>query len=205
MRRNFRSHVALAAAVASLLIAPSAFADAWHKYAKWDAFWHHGSGWIYPRNVGALELQGTPMQIDGNDDLTAEYTMTSDGTRRSAFVDVYFPDSAAVGAKLETARAAVKARAKADKDTCKSKQSEEKYAIDKHPEIVGTRIVFQPKSAAGCTRSQLYFFRSPDWVITVRTTASATDDAATKVLDEFVRALRWDTLGTDPSQHETPP
>lgn len=193
MSRTFRPDAALAAILLGLLISPAALCDPWHKFAKQDAYWHHGSGWVFPRTVGAFVLQGSPAQIDGNEDLTSEYRMERNGARSTAFVDVYYPNSAAVGAKLDTARAASQPK-------CESSQSEGKVGVDMHPEIRGLKVVFEPKSTAECAGSVLYFFQTPQWVVTVR--ASGPADAA---LDEFVQALRWDSLGTDPYDHDVSP
>jgi hypothetical protein len=204
-----RPCIVAAAILASFCIVPGAFADPLHQFAKQDAYWHHGSGWVYPRTVGGLQLQGSPAQLDGNDDVTAEYATELNGARRTAVVDVYYPNSAAVGAKLATAKAAVEARVNAKKagepGVCESSHSEDTFAIGEHPEIVGVKVTFEPKSAAECIQSALYFFRTPDWVITVRTTSRAADEAAAKAMDEFVRALRWDTLGTDPFLQDASP
>ena len=193
----------VAAIVVGLLFIPAGFADALHKYPNRDAYWHHGSGWVYSRQAGGLELKGSPYQIDGNDDVGAEYAMELKGARRTALVDVYYPDSAASGAKLASAKAAMQAASRPDK--CATSQSEAKFAIKGHPDIVGVKTTYSSEAGADCSQLGLYFFQTSAWVVTIRTTAQATDTEAAAALDAFVRALNWNTLGTDPLLHDSGP
>jgi hypothetical protein len=182
-----------------LLCTPASFADAWHRFGKEDAFWHHGSGWIFPRQIGAFELLRSPYQIDGNDDVGAEYEMVVNGVRRTAFVDIYYPNSAAIWAKLDTARAAMQSRSKAG--SAVRLKSEDKLAIAQRPEIMGVRTTYSSSSETGDAQLGLCFFRAANWVVTIRTSAPATDVEAVKALDAFVQAQRWDTLGTDSGRY----
>jgi len=188
----------LAATLTCLLFGSASIADPLHRFSKEDAYWHHGSGWVFPRIVASFVLEGTPGQIDGNEDVTSTYVMVSRDQRRTATLDVYLPDSAAVGAKLSTAKAAAEARANAGK--CGVTSSEKRYVVGRQPQIVGVEVSFIPGAGAGadCSRSTLYFFPTTHWVITVRGMAAASDADAAASLREFVEALRWDTLDTDP-------
>lgn len=199
MNRVVRFSAALAAAVS---INPVALADPLHMFAKQDGYFHHGSGWIFPRDVGPFRLRGSATQLDGNDDVSGEYLMERNDARSTAFVDVYYPTSAAVGAKLDTARAAVLSSVGKG---CEPSQSEAKFTVAQRPDIEGLKVVFEPKAGTGCELAELYFFRTPKWVITVRATAPAKDAAAGKALDEFVQSLRWDSLDTDPFEHDPSP
>lgn len=179
-----------------LFFSPAALSDPLHKFHKRDGYWHHGSGWVFPSKLGEFKLIDQPTQIAGNDDVSAEYAMESNGERRSAVVDVYYPSSAAAGAKFVTAQADSHARANAG--TCTALQSEGRFALAQQPEIVGVKVAFVPSVAKECPQAALYFFQTPNWVISVRTTASATDTDAVRMLEEFVRMLPWETLDTDP-------
>lgn len=194
------AHFRAASFFAALLYLPVGLADPWHQYADRDAYWHHGSGWVWPRQVIGFELVLSPYQIDGNDDVGSEYVMERGGIRRVAFVDVYYPDSAASGARLETARAALAA----DAPAC-ARLSEEPtpFAIEEHPEVTGVRLITTAaRSDNDCAIQALYFFRTANWAITVRTSTSASDAVdGVKVFDAFVRALEWHSLGTDSHIH----
>jgi hypothetical protein len=184
----------------SLFCISASFADALHKFRKQDAYWHHGSGWIFPRHVAGLELVRSPTQIQGNDDVAAEYTVELNGARRAAVVSVYYPESTDTGAKFITASAAMQASFQTS--TCTTSQSEARFGIKQRPEIIGVKATYAPTAGSDCSRLALYFFQAPGWVVTVSATAQATDTGAAEALDTFVRELRWDTLGTDPFLHE---
>lgn len=199
-RASFAARLTTALCGCLFLLSP-AFSDPLHKFGKQDAFWHHGSGWIFPRQVAAFELLGTPTQIEGNDDVTADYSMKVNGLSRSATVDIYYPTSAAAGAKLASAKAALQADLGAAE--CATPQPEGAFTLDGRAEIRGVKVSFAPAGATSCAQSALYFFQTANWVVAVRTWAPATDTDAPAALDAFVRALRWDTLGTDSSRYET--
>jgi len=195
--QNLRGAQKLAAVMlAWLLSTQSSLADPLHKFGNDGAYRHEHSGWIFPKHIGGLELVGAPYTIDGNNDVGAEYATVPGGMRRTAIVDVYFADSAAIGAQLETARAAMQTDSMTG--AVAELQSEGRFSIDQPPRLVGVRASCTSRVGTDGSQSVLYFFQTTAWVVTIRTTAQATDTQATTVLDEFVRALRWDTLGTDP-------
>jgi hypothetical protein len=191
---DFRS--VAATVFACLFFVSAGVADPVHQFSRQDAYWHHGSGWVFPRVIGPFVLEGTPMQIDGNDDVTSIYVMQSDGLRRTAAVDIYYPSSAAAGAKLATAKAAMEAGASAG--SCNTSASEKPFALKGQPEITGVKVSFTSAADKDCSPATLYFFQAAHWVITVRGTAPAADHKAEAALQDFVLALRWDTLDTDP-------
>ena len=193
---------AAAATLSLLLLSVTASADPWHKFRRQDAFWHHGSGFVFPRHVGQLELIGTPAEIDGNIDIIVEYAVKGSASLRAATVGLYAPTSAAPGAKLDTARAALQAETDAKK--CATSVSEKNFELTSQSGIAGTKIELAPKAGDGanCVASSLYFFQAAHWIISVRTAATAMDSDAARVFDEFVRALRWETLDTDPLQSD---
>ena len=177
---------------------PVSLADPWHQFGNQDAYWHHGSGWIFPRHIGPFELVRSPYQIDGNDDVGAEYEMMVDGVRRTAEVAIYYPNSAAAGAKLDTAKAAIQSGANQGKLAL---ESERKLAIKLRPEIVGVQVIYSSQGDAGGIDRGLYFFQASNWIVTIRTTTEAVDTHARQAMNEFVQAQRWDTLGTDSGRY----
>jgi hypothetical protein len=159
-QRNTRAGAAM---LACLVCSQAGLADPLHKFGPDGGYRHESSGWIFPRRVAGLERADPPYLIDGNDDVGADYATVERGVRRTALVHVYHADSAASGSKLVTATAA----------------TQEAFAVGEASELTGVKVSDGPT---------LYFFQTPAWVVTIRTTAP---------LDEFVRALRWDTLGSD--------
>jgi hypothetical protein len=186
-----------------LVFAPASPADPVHRFFKRDGYWHHGSGWIFPSQVAGFALGRNPSEIDGNDDVTAEYASDTKGLHRDAVLDIYNPASGAVGAKLDTAKADLQARA--TRGYCKLSVKEASFAIDGHPELKGVKITFTPpKKVAGCVQANLYFFPTSTWIVSVRTSAAANDKDAAKAFDAFVRKQEWNTLNSDPLLHEPP-
>src|SRR5688572_24516590 len=96
-----------AAMLTSFLLPQSGLADPLHKVGKNGEWRHSESGWIFPARTGGLERVGSPYTLDGNDDVGAEYAAGEASARRTALVDVYLPDSAATGATLAGAKAAL--------------------------------------------------------------------------------------------------
>ena len=174
---------------------PAGLADAWHQFGQQDAYWHHGSGWIFPGRIGEFELVRTPYQIDGNDDVGAQYEMVVNGMPRTAEVVIYYPNSAAIGARLDTARAAMQSSSANGKPISPKRQG--KFAIERRLEIVGVRTIYSSQDV----QRGLYFFQTPNWVVTIRTQTQAADIDATKALNAFVQEQRWDTLGTDAGRY----
>ena len=186
--------------IACLVFVPTGFADTLHKFGKRDGYWHHDSGWVFPGRIGPFELAGSPTEMDGSGDVTATYTTVgSNGSSRTANVDVFHPSSASRGAKLFSAKADMEA--KLDSAKCSTSRSEKAFVLKDRPAIVGTRVTF----AGDCSKASLYFFQAAHWVIAVRTTAAAEDSDAAAALDEFMRALPWDTLDTDPTASDLSP
>lgn len=183
------SPAALVAAAFALLWSMLALADPLHKFGGDGAWRHEGSGWMFPRQVGDFDRHDAPYTIDGNNDVGAEYATLAAGARRSALVDVYYADSAASGATLEGAKtmSATKRGARLI--------SEQPFAVNTQHELVGIKATYEPIEGS---KAALYFFKTPHWVVTVRTTAQSDDADANTAFDELVRALPWDTLDSDP-------
>ncbi len=91
--------------------------------------------------------------------------MELNGARALAVVDVYYPTSAAVGTKLDTARAAFLEHEQGE--LARRPRPEAKFALDKQPGIDGVKVRLA-EGARKCACAELYFFRTPNWVITVR-------------------------------------
>lgn len=186
-----------------LLVSPAVSGDPVHKFQKRDGYWHHGSGWLFPASIAGFELGGPPHQIAGNDDVGAEYVMESNGSRRTAIVDVYYPSSTEVFAKLDSATAALEARA--PDDACRIERPRQASVEVGTDAIAGVKVSFGASPAKGCSRHSFYLFATSGWIISVRTSAPAADPGAEKALDDFVRGLPWASLGTDPFVNELVP
>jgi hypothetical protein len=179
------------AVLAAFLSIQVALADPLHKSGMEGDYVHEGSGWIFPRQIGSAERVGAPYTIDGSNDVGAEYAMMADGPRqRTVLVEVYYADSAASGAKLASASLAM--QRESGTEAAAQLRSQESFVA---AQVTGNKLTYESPADS---RSTLYFFRTPQWVVTVRSHARSSDTVESKALDEFVRALRWDTLGTDP-------
>jgi hypothetical protein len=173
----------------SLIFTPLTFADPLHKYGGRGDWRHADSGWIFPKQVGAFARVGEPYTIDGNNDVGAEFVASdADGTQRRALVSVYFPDSAATGASLSGAKAALL-------KGHRQGSAEQPFEIPRTPDVKGVKLTPPPDSSSGGSRSILYFFSAPSWIVTVVATGPVPDTGNDTAIDEFVRTLRWETLG----------
>jgi hypothetical protein len=182
--------------LAMMLCVQSAPADPLHKFGTEGAWRHEGSGWMFPKHIGGFERIGAPYTIDGNDDVGAEYVTVSEGMRRSARVEVYYADSATGGAKLAAAQASVRTHSNAALAT--ELHSAWPLTIVQLRDSLAVESICMPHTGTDNSQSALYFVQTPAWVVTICTTVQGLDSQAAAALDDFVRALRWDTLGSDP-------
>jgi hypothetical protein len=182
-----------AAMLASFLLPQPSFADPLHKSGKSGEWRHADSGWVFPSKIAGLERVASPYTIDGNNDVGAEYAADDASGHRTAFVDIYLPDSAATGATLVGAKAAlIKAGGALQKET--------RFEIPGRPDLKGVKLVVSPKESTD--RLFLYFFTAPGWVVSVRATVPAGAAKPDGPIDEFVRAMPWETLGAlDDNMH----
>jgi hypothetical protein len=78
--------------------------------------------------------------------------------------------------------------------------TETPFGIPGKPDVQGIKVAVVPKGSTG--RLFLYFFTAPGWVVSVRATVPGGDEKPGDPMDEFVRAMRWDTLGVfDDNMH----
>jgi hypothetical protein len=180
-RSSSRWRQMVLAVVAGISFGAAGHADTLHRIQD-GAHQHHFSLWIYPQRIGEFVRVGTPTDIDGTADVIATYQRLLDGVRTTATVDVYPPDSYAVEATLERARAAIRRAA----------GSEE---LIEQPFMVGAeRALKGVKVSAARSASSLYFFDTGAWIIKVRGTTERAGSGTDQALDEFVRSQRWDSL-----------
>lgn len=163
-------------------------ADSLHPFGNEGAWRHEYSGWQFARQVAGFSRVMPPYTIDGNNDAGVRYENTS-GV--SAVVEVFLADSAATDAKLDGAKASVAQKVGESARV----QSERPFRIKERKDVRGTKITY----AANDARTSLYFFKANRWTVKVLGTASGDD--ASKVLDAFVRALPWNTLGDPTALH----
>jgi hypothetical protein len=65
-----------------------ATADPIHAIAD-GAYWHHDSGFVFPRKVGEFELVGIPQDVAGSQEAVAYYARGDAGERTVAAINVY--------------------------------------------------------------------------------------------------------------------
>lgn len=207
MKRSGAPSVLLALlAVPGLL--GSALADPLHKFGNDGAWIHVDSGWQFPKDVAGFTRTAQPYNIDGNSDAGAEYRAAS--ARLQAEVEIYAADSAATGARLDGAMADVIAKA-GDARQVESQQAFEIDGLKDASNIKGVKIrysgVGQAKLTPASNRTSadplmnLYFFTTDGWRVKVLATAPDHGLGGDKALDAFVRALPWNTLGTESGVH----
>ena len=84
----------LVALAASLCLIAPASADPIHANANGD-YWHHDSGWVFPRRCGEFERVGAAQDVAGTRDAVAYYAREIAGVRETVAVEVLAQDSAA--------------------------------------------------------------------------------------------------------------
>lgn len=179
----------LAASLLVGLTSSISSADPLHPFGNEGAWRHEYSGWQFPKVVGGFSRVMAPYTIDGNNDVGVRYENASGII---AIVEVYVADSAAPDATLDGA----KANAAKTAGESAHMQSERPFPIEAHNASVrGTKVTF----AADDARTRLYFFAADRW--SVKVLGAASGDDADKVLDSFVHALPWDTLGDPTALH----
>lgn len=178
-----------AAMLTSFFLSPAAIADPLHKSGNHGEWRHAESGWIFPIRTAGFDRVGRPYTLDGNSDVGGEYAEGEGDARKTALVDLYLPDTAAAGATLEGAKAAL---VKIESDSEPLTPTEAPFSIPEKADVTGVKLTVVPKQGAA---RLLYFFTAPNFVVTVRATVPAADAKADASIDEFVRAMRWDTLG----------
>jgi len=162
-------------ALLALLPQRASHADPIHAVAD-GAYWHHGSGWIFPESVGQYVRVGIPQDVAGSEDAVAWYAFQEGGERRLASVDVYVSSSAS----------AKDLEAPLDGPLI----SEGPLPLTAVPALAATRRIY---SLGETTQSKvgLYVVSAGEW--RVRICITGPDLAA---LDAFVQSQRWEKLGT---------
>lgn len=163
-------------------------ADPLHPFGNEGAWRHEYSGWQFAKQVGDFSRVQAPYTIDGNNDVGVRYEHAAG---LSAVVEVYLADSAAPDAKLEGAKASAAQKAGESAHI----HSERSFRIGAHQVVRGTKITY----AADDAQTSLYFFEANRW--TVKVLGSASGNSSDKVLDAFVRALPWESLGDPAALH----
>lgn len=172
-------------------------ADPLHQFGNEGAWRHEYSGWQFARQVGNFSRAMAPYTIDGNNDVGVKYEYVSDKSRVDATVEIYLADSNAPDAKLEGAKASA-ARAAGEKAQV---QSQRPFRIAAHESMRGTRITYAASDRASGPETNLYFFETDRWTVKVLGSTDAAGADVGMMLDAFVRALPWDTLGDPAALH----
>lgn len=167
----------LVTALACCVFAHASLADTIHAMQN-GSYYHHQSGWIFPDRIGDFSLAGIPQDINGTVDVAAWYARESKGVRTVVSVSVYPPDSA----QPQTLPASIKA-------------TPVSVEISKKPPLRATRLAFKEGKRS---RAIVYFVDTGAWIVRVRSTVAATDQATAPLLEAFVRNQRWDSLQLSP-------
>lgn len=183
----------LALLTASWLFSPVSGADPVHKFGNEGSWIHIDSGWRFPLQVSDFTRVLQPYAIDGNNDAGAEYRQTS-APNASAVVEVYAADSAAPDAQLDGAKATAARKVGATAHV----ESEKPFQIDAQRSMRGVKVTYATEATKPATLPTLYFFTTDHWHVKVLTNTPTSSAETDKAVEAWVRALPWDTLGTDP-------
>jgi len=154
---------------------------------------HTASGWTFPKAVGNFQRDGDPVGIAGTHDGVANYKFAADEEQYSATVYVYPPDSPAVDASLEGAKAQIVAGLKSV--PLAQSWSEGPLRVGKELVLVGEKAFYKIGIGPGSSQTNLYYFDTGKWVVKVRLSAKKSVKGTFQALDTFVRDLPWDSLG----------
>lgn len=192
MKGWIKNTCVLAASLLVGLTSSISIADPLHPFGNEGAWRHEYSGWQFTKQVGGFSRVLAPYTIDGNNDAGVRYENASGFT---AVVEIYLADSAATDAKLDGAKATAARKAGESAHV----RSEQPFQIKNHNALRGTRIAYATDEKSHAVQTNLYFFAADRWTVKVLGTGSGTD--AIDVLDAFVQALPWDTLGDPTALH----
>jgi len=148
-------------------------ADPIHARAD-GAYWHHGSGWIFPERMGGYVRVGVPQDVAGSEDAVAYYAIEENGVRRLASVDVYLASSTSA-ALLE---------APLDGPLI----SEVQFPLAA-PGVAATRRVYSLGESTTFVVA-MYLVSAGDWRVRICITGPELS-----ALDAFVTSQHWDNLG----------
>jgi hypothetical protein len=162
-------------ALLALMPQHASHADPIHAIAD-GAYWHHGSGWIFPERVAQYVRVGIPQDVAGSEDAVAWYAFQEGAERRLASVDVYVSGSAS----------ATTLEAPLDGPLI----SEGTLSLMAAPALSATRRIYSLGETTQSTVG-LYVIHKGEW--RVRICITGPDLSA---LDAFVQSQRWDKLGT---------
>jgi len=194
---NHKTRAAWYAFLFASLASSMSTADPLHPFGNEGAWRHEYSGWQFAKQVGGFSRELAPYTIDGNDDAGVSYEYASSGPRITAIVEIYLADSAAPDATLDGARASAARKAG---DSAHA-QAEQPFRVDAREAVRGIKITYAADGTPTGAQTSLYFFEASRWTVKVLgSTDSASDDTG-KVLDAFVQALPWKTLGDPAALH----
>ncbi|MBM0103296.1 hypothetical protein JM946_01005 [Steroidobacter sp. S1-65] len=176
-------------------------ADPLHKFGNEGAWVHVDSGWKFPQGVGDFARVAQPYNIDGNNDAGAEYRHGA----ATIELEIYAADSAATDATLDGAKATAMRKAGQGARVLSEEPFEAGVLENAHTDggkvIKGAKIIYATDAKTHEARSRLYYFTTDQWRVLVRAATQDDSKAGDSMLDEFVRALPWDTLGSDSGLH----
>jgi hypothetical protein len=155
----------------ALLSSAGAFADPIH--ARTDgAFWHHDSGWVFPKRIGEFSLVGFPQDVAGSRDAVAHYVRDVNGVRTVASVDVYPADSAATHVTPAGGP----------------------FIVSEARALMAARSVDTAGNDASTALVGMYLVTAGEWRVSIRVSSPQGDAEA--LMDAFVLGQRWETLNS---------
>lgn len=193
MKRLHGTAALVALVIASSLTAQSGVADPLHKFGHEGAWVHVDSGWQFPKDVGDFARVAQPYNIDGNNDAGVEYRQAS----ALAVLEIFAADSAATDATLDGAKATAGRKAGEGARV----DSEQPFSVAALTDARGVKITFATDAKATGAHTNLYYFTTDRWRVKVLASTQVGGKEGDRMLDGFVRALPWNTLGTDSGLH----
>lgn len=168
-------------------------ADPLHQYGPTQVWRHENSGWKFLDEVGGFKRAATPYTIDGGPDVGINYAPVNAESNVTAVLEIFLADSPAIDATPEGARASAAKRASDSSLVSK----ETPFRLVTRPELQATKVTFASNAKSG-PRSLLYFVTNDRFRVKVLVNRTG-DPSGDKAVDDFVQALPWNTLGTDPN------
>lgn len=185
------SKSALLALMVASGLAGQSVADPLHEFGNDGAWRHVDSGWMFPLAVSDFSRIGQPYNIDGNNDAGAEYR----SAQVAAEVDVFAADSGATDATFDGAKSTAARKA----GEAARARGEQAFQLDALRDVKGVKVSYAAEASGAQTN--LYYFTTDKWRVKVLASSQVRGKDGDQAVDAFVRALPWETLGTESGLH----
>lgn len=182
----------LSGAAMLLTMSSPIFASATLESGSNRAIQHKESGWVFPQKVGKLERTEAPTVIAGTDDVFARYKMGEGEKTINITVYVYPTKSEALDATYEGAKSAISERLKNPMSMAQL-WSEGPFTVGTQRKFMGRKSFFKSGLGPDSVAENLYHYDTGQWTVKIRMTGREKIEA-TKIGNEFVKSLPWDSL-----------